>query len=60
MFEALVERDLRIYIESLDGKLYHYKNNNGVEVDAIVELLTGEYGDEETGIYIIPITALKP
>ena len=61
MFEALVERDLRIYIESLDGKLYHYRNNNnGVEVDAIVELPTGEYGDEETGIYIIPITALKP
>ena len=105
MFEALVERDLRIYIESLDGKLYHYRNNNnGVEVDAIVELPTGEFGaieiklgtneiesakesltkfsnevkvepkfkciicglwdavvkDEETGIYIIPITALKP
>jgi len=104
MFEALVERDLRIYIESLGGKLYHYRNNkNGVEVDAIVELTDGNYGaieiklgsneiedakksllrftkevkiepkfmciicglwdavlkDKETGIYIIPITALK-
>ena len=45
MFEALVERDLRIYIESLDGKLYHYRNNdNGKEVDAIVELPGGDYG----------------
>lgn len=45
MFEALVERDLRIYIESLGGKLYHYRNNkNGVEVDAIVELTDGNYG----------------
>lgn len=45
LFEALVERDLRIYIESLGGKLYHYRNNkNGVEVDAIVELSDGEYG----------------
>jgi hypothetical protein len=45
MFESLVERDLRIYIESLGGKLYHYRNNiSGVEVDAIVELPGGEYG----------------
>ncbi len=44
-FESLVERDLRIYIESLGGKLYHYRNNsNGLEIDAIVELPGGEYG----------------
>ena len=105
MYESLVERDLRIYIESLGGKLYHYRNNkNGVEVDAIVELPGGDYGaieiklgsneiedakksltlfcdevkvqpkfkciivglwdavvkDPESGIYILPITALKP
>lgn len=45
LFESLVERDLRIYIESLGGRLYHYRNNkNGVEVDAIVELPGGDYG----------------
>ena len=45
MFESLVERDLRIYIESLGGKIYHYRNNKtGLEVDAIVELPDGEYG----------------
>lgn len=45
MFESLVVRDLRIYIEYLGGKIYHYHDNNtGEEVDAIVELRDGEYG----------------
>lgn len=105
MFESLVERDLRIYSEYLDGHLYHFRDNaSGDEVDAIVELRDGSYGaieikltdkgiedaktsllkfyknvktkpkfmciivgyyeaiiqDKDTGIYIIPITALKP
>lgn len=103
-FEALVERDLRIYAEAIGAKLYHYRENNtGLEVDAIVEIADGEYGaieiklgsnQEEVaaenlkrfyqnaeikpkfmcivcglynavvkrpdGIYVIPITALKP
>ena len=103
-FEALCERDLKIYAESIGAKLYHYRENDtGVEVDAIVELSDGEYGaieiklgsnmiDEAVenlnrfynlaevkpkfmcvicglydavvkspdGIYIFPITALKP
>ena len=45
MFESLVIRDLRIYIEYLGGRLYHFHNNNtGEEVDAIVELRDGTYG----------------
>ena len=45
MFEALAERDLRIYMNYLDGKLYHYRDNKtGHEVDAVVELPDGEYG----------------
>ena len=103
-FEALCERDLRIYAETIGAKLYHYRDNNtGLEIDAIVELADGEYGaieiklgsdkEEEAaenlkkfynlaeikpkfmciicglynavvqrpdGIYILPITALKP
>ena len=102
-FEALVERDLRIYMDYLDGALYHYRDSNNLEVDAIVEIADGEYGaieiklgsnkiDEavenlskfyenaeikpkfmavicglynavvrrQDGIYILPITALKP
>lgn len=105
MFEAMVERDLRIYADYLNGKLYHFRDNvSGLEVDAIIEFPDGEYGaieiklgkdeeekakdnllkfynnmkkkpkfmciiegicntivkDKETGIYILPITALKP
>ena len=105
MFEALVERDLRIYMEYLDGELFHFRDNvSGLEIDSIVEFPDGEYGaieiklgynqveeakknllnfsnnmikkpkfmcvivgytdiiakDPETGIYIVPITALKP
>ena len=105
MFESLVERDLKIYMDYLDGHLYHFRDNTtGDEVDAIVEFRDGSYGaieiklsevgiedakkslkkfydnvskkpkfmciivghyeavikDKETGIYIIPITSLRP
>lgn len=105
MFEALVERDLKIYMEYLDGHLYHFRDNqSSEEVDAIVEFRDGSYGaieiklsdgsveeakkslmtfyenvhkkpkfmciivghyeavvkDPTTGIYIIPITSLRP
>ncbi len=105
MFEALVERDLKIYMEYLNGKLFHFRDNvTGLEVDSILEFSDGEYAaveiklgfnqveeakksllsfynnmvkkpkfmciivgytdviakDPETGIYIVPITALKP
>ena len=103
-FEALCERDLKIYAESIGAKLYHYRENDtGVEVDAIIEIADGEYEaieiklgankEEEAvaslkkfyelaeikpkfmcvicglynavikrpdGIYVLPITALKP
>ena len=105
MFESLVERDLRVYMEYLNGKLYHFRDNvTGLEVDSILEFSDGEYAaveiklgfnqvedakkslvnfsknmikkpkfmciivgytdviakDPETGIHIVPITALKP
>lgn len=105
MFESLVERDLRIYMDYLDGHLYHFRDNvSGDEVDAILEFRDGSYAaveiklsdgsvevakqslmkfyenvekkpkfmciivghyeaviqDKETGIYIIPITSLRP
>lgn len=44
MFEALVERDLRIYADYLEGHLYHFRDNSsGDEVDAIVEFKDGDY-----------------
>lgn len=104
MFESLVVRDLRIYIEHLGGAIYHYhENNTGFEIDTIVELSDGTFGaieiklgvgaiDEasnnllqfsnkcttkpaflcvicgmidyayrrEDGVYVVPITALRP
>lgn len=104
MFESLVVRDLRIYIEYLGGMIYHYhENNTGFEIDSIVELRDGTFGaieiklgvgaiDEASknllqfrskcitkpaflcvicgmidyayrrndGVYVVPITALKP
>ena len=105
LFESLVERDLKIYIEYLGGHLYHFRDNiSGLEVDSILEFENGEYAaveiklgykaideakanlerfyesmtkkpkfmcvitsnfgavakDSETGIYVLPITSLKP
>lgn len=44
LFENLVIRDLKIYAESLDGKIIHYRDNNGLEVDAILKLPNGKWG----------------
>lgn len=44
LFESLVVRDLRIYAELLDGEVLHYRDSNGLEVDAIVELDDGRWG----------------
>jgi predicted AAA+ superfamily ATPase len=38
MFENLVIRDLRIYAEALGGKVFHYRDNQGLEADAIIVL----------------------
>jgi len=40
LFESLVVRDLRVYAQALDGAVYHYRDQTGLEVDAIVD--TGE------------------
>ena len=37
-------RDLRVYAESIDGKVYHYRDKNNLECDAVVHLRNGSYG----------------
>jgi predicted AAA+ superfamily ATPase len=37
LFESQVIRDLRIYAEVHDGKVFHYRDSRNLEVDAIVE-----------------------
>ena len=44
LFETLCVRDLRVYIESMGGKLYHYRDKNNLECDAVVRLNNGRYG----------------
>ena len=44
LFENLCVRDLRIYADYLDGTVYHYRDKNGLECDAVIHLRNGEYG----------------
>lgn len=105
IFESLVYRDLNIYMNYLDGNVFHFRDNiSGDEVDCILEFPGGYYAavevklgfdrvgeaienltkfynnvntkpkfmcvitgntkaayiDKETGIYVVPLTTLKP
>ena len=44
LFENLCIRDLRIYADALDGEIYHYRDKNNLECDAVVHLRNGSYG----------------
>jgi len=44
VFETLCVRDLRVYADALGGKVYHYRDANGLECDAVVHLPDGSYG----------------
>lgn len=44
VFEALCIRDLRVYAESINGNVYHYRDANGLECDAVIHLRNGSYG----------------
>ena len=44
LFETMAVRDLRVYAEALGGQVYHYRDKNGLECDAIVHLRNGRYG----------------
>lgn len=44
IFENLCVRDLRVYAESLNGNLYHYKDSSSLECDAVIHLRNGSYG----------------
>lgn len=47
LFEALCIRDLRIYMESLDGEVFFYRDRNGLEADAILHLNNGDWAAVE-------------
>ena len=43
LFESLVVRDLRVYAAAHDGDVFHYRDNTGMEIDAIVETAAGAW-----------------
>jgi predicted AAA+ superfamily ATPase len=43
LFEALCERDLKIYAESFDAELYHYQDYNNNEMDAVIAMPDGKW-----------------
>jgi len=44
LFETLCMRDLRVYAQPLNGDVYHYRDKDGLECDAVVHLRDGSYG----------------
>lgn len=43
LFEAMVERDLKIYADSFNAKCYHYQDYQDKEIDSVIELENGEW-----------------
>lgn len=52
LFEDFAVRDLRIFANYLGGEIRHYRDNSGLECDAVIIL--------EDGVVVTPLTSLKP
>ena len=44
LFENLCVRDLRVYADALRGNLFHYRDKNNLECDAVLHRKNGSYG----------------
>lgn len=44
LFETLCIRDLRVFADALNGEVYHYRDKEGQECDAVIHLRNGSYG----------------
>lgn len=44
LFETMAVRDLRVYADALDAKVYHYRDKDELECDVVMELRNGRYG----------------
>jgi predicted AAA+ superfamily ATPase len=47
LFESLCIRDLRVYAGAIDGEVFHYRDKNGLEADAVVHLKDGRWAAVE-------------
>ena len=43
LFESLCVRDLRVYAQANKGEVFHYRDESGLEADAVVALRDGRY-----------------
>ena len=43
LFESMVIRDLRVYAQAADAQVFHYREKEGLEVDAVVEAADGRW-----------------
>jgi len=44
LFETLCIRDLRVFADALNGQVYHFRDKDGLECDAVIHLRNGNYG----------------
>ncbi len=44
LFETMAVRDLRVYADALNGEVYHFRDKDGLECDAVIHLRNGSYG----------------
>lgn len=44
LFETMCIRDLRVFADALHGSVYHYRDKNDLECDAVIHLRNGSYG----------------
>lgn len=44
LFETMCIRDLRVFADALNGKVYHFRDKTELECDAVVHLRNGFYG----------------
>lgn len=44
LFETLCIRDLRVFADALNGQVYHFRDKDGLECDAVIHLRNGSYG----------------
>ena len=44
LFETMAVRDLRVYADALSGDVFHFRDANGLECDAVLHRRNGTYG----------------
>lgn len=44
LFETMCIRDLRVFADALNGKVYHFRDKTELECDAVVHLRNSSYG----------------